>query len=493
MPGSAGEAIGPAEMQMMGMMGGAGDGGDAAPLRGHGFLLDGDVFTTIDHPDAVDETAMLGINSRGQILGGYVDAEGTVRGFLLDDGVFTPIDHPDAGAGAGIGTLALGLNDRGQIVGAYVDADGRGHGFLRDKGLGARDKGVFATIDHPDAGSEPATGTLAFGINNRGRIVGAYLDAGSMAHGFVRDKGRGARRDEGVFTTIDFPGAPSTLALAINNRDQISGASIDSENTKHGFLLQDGEFTAIDHPDAVAETVALGINDPGQIVGAYTDADGTGHGFLLDRDVFTTIDHPDAASGRGAGTLAFGLNDRGEIVGFYSDAQGAVHAFLLNKRFGSLREGVFTTIDHPDAASAPGLGTAAFGINDRGRIVGTYIDAGGRAHGFLRDKDHGALREKGAFTAIDHPDGALATVASGINNRGQIVGQYIDTDLRCHGLLLTNDTFTTIDDPGALSYTGAVDVNDRGQIVGFSDSRTGLTACFAEASTSASDPGSTDK
>jgi probable HAF family extracellular repeat protein len=238
----------------------------------------------------------------------------------------------------------------------------------------------------------------------------------------------------------------------------------------------------------------------------------TGHGFLLDRDVFTTL-----------------------------DAQGAVHAFLLNKRFGSLREGVFTTIDHPDAASAPGLGTAAFGINDRGRIVGTYIDAGGRAHGFLRDKGHGALREKGAFTAIDHPDGALATVASGINNRGQIVGgyqdsegtahgflldegnfttidhpdaasgrdlgtvlwginnrgqivgQYIDTDLRCHGLLLTNDTFTTIDDPGALSYTGAVDVNDRGQIVGFSDSRTGLTACFAEASTSASDPGSTDK
>jgi hypothetical protein len=255
-------------------------------------------------------------------VGGYVDAEGTVRSFLLDDGVSTPIDHPDAGAGPGTGTLALGLNDRGQIVGAYVDADGRGHGFLLDKRRGARrDEGVFTTIDHPDAGSEPGTGTLAFGINNRGRIVGAYLDAGSMAHGFVRDKGRGARRDEGVFTTIDFPGAPSTLALAINNRDQISGAAIDSENTKHGFLLQEGEFIAIDHPDGTSEvkgggTGLFGLNDHGQIVGQYSDS--RCHGFLLDGDTFTTIDDPDALFATGAGDI----NDRGQIVGFYDGTTG---------------------------------------------------------------------------------------------------------------------------------------------------------------------------
>jgi hypothetical protein len=128
---------------MQTMMGGAGDDGNSAALIGHGFLLDGDVFSTIDHRDAVDETAVFGINSRGQIVGGYVDAEGTVRSFLLDDGVFTSIEHPDAGAGPGSGTLAFGLNDTGQVVGTYIDADGRGHGFLRDKGRGARDKGVF--------------------------------------------------------------------------------------------------------------------------------------------------------------------------------------------------------------------------------------------------------------------------------------------------------------------------------------------------------------
>jgi uncharacterized membrane protein len=310
------EAMAPGGMQMM--MGGAGDG-DSAALIGHGFLLDEDVFTTIDHPDAVDETAVLGINRRRQIVGGYVDAEGTVRSFLLDDGVFTPIDHPDADGGPG--TFAFGLNDRGQIVGFYIDADGRGHGFLRDKGRGARDEGVFTTIDHPDAGAEPATGTAAFGINNRGRIVGAYIDSGGTSHGFVRDKGRGARRDESVFTTIDFPGAPDTLALAINNRDQIVGASINSENTKRGFLLEEGEFTAIDHPDATSEvrgggTILNGLNDHGQIVGQYSDS--SCHGFLLDGDTFTTIDDPDALFATGAADI----NERGQIVGFYDGMTG---------------------------------------------------------------------------------------------------------------------------------------------------------------------------
>jgi hypothetical protein len=36
-----------------------------------------------------------------------------------------------------------------------------------------------------------------------------------------------------------------------------------------GFLLNRGEFTTIDHPDAVLETAPYGINDRGQIVGLY--------------------------------------------------------------------------------------------------------------------------------------------------------------------------------------------------------------------------------
>ena len=43
-------------------------------------------------------------------------------------------------------------------------------------------------------------------------------DPGTNAHGFLLDKGV-----EGPFTPIDFPGAPRTGAFGINDRGQIVG------------------------------------------------------------------------------------------------------------------------------------------------------------------------------------------------------------------------------------------------------------------------------
>jgi probable HAF family extracellular repeat protein len=326
---SAGEAMAPAGMPMMGMMGAPSDDGDTAPLTGHGYLLDKGVFTTIDHPDAVGETVASDINNRGQIVGQYIDADGTEHGFLLDDGVFTTIDHPDASP---IGTAAIGLNDRGQIVGFYAGADGANHGFLLDKGRGFRREGVFTTIDHPDAGSLPGTGTAVTAIDDGGRIVGFYFDATPMPHGFVRDNGRGARRDDGDFIPIDHPDAGAqpgtgTLAVGLNDRGQIVGGYVDADGRGHGFLLDDGEFTTIDHPDAASEprlgTVLFGINNRRQIVGQYIDTDLRCHGLLRSRSTFTTIDDPGTVSHTGA----LGINDRGQIVGFSDARTGFVACF----------------------------------------------------------------------------------------------------------------------------------------------------------------------
>src|SRR5437773_1746503 len=68
------------------------------------------------------------------------------------------------------------------------------------------------------------------------------------------------------------------------------------------------------------------------------------------------------------------------------------------------------------------------------------------------------------FSTIDVP-GATLTAAIGINDRGQIVGNYV-TSGTMHGFLLDQGTFTTIDVPGA-SVTGAYEINARGQMVGF--------------------------
>ena len=118
----------------------------------------------------------------------------------------------------------------------------------------------------------------------------------------------------------------------------------------------------------------------------------------------------------------------------------------------------FAKIDVPGASF-----TAASGSNDGGQIVGDYLDARKRFHGFLRD---GRRVRK-----IDFP-GAKGTFAAAINDRGRIVGSYTyergTPAVRSaeHGYLLDKrGRFRRIDVPGA-SATRPSAINNRGQIAG---------------------------
>ena len=70
-------------------------------------------------------------------------------------------------------TVAEGINNRGQIVGLYIDADGNQHGFVLRNG-------AYATIDVPGG-----TNTGVFSVNAKGEIVGSYNDASGVTHGYV--------------------------------------------------------------------------------------------------------------------------------------------------------------------------------------------------------------------------------------------------------------------------------------------------------------------
>jgi uncharacterized membrane protein len=265
-------------------------------LDGHGYLQDrrGN-FTTIDHPEGFvgrGNSEQGGINNRGQIVGNYRDATGTVKGFLLDKQGFTSIEVPGA-----LRTIAAKINDHGQIVGAYGTLDDSvvpGHGYLWYKG-------VLTTIDVPDARH-----TQAFDIDNHGRIVGEYQDAAGMFHGFLRDA-------SGRFIPIDAPGATATVITGINDRGQMIGLYLDVDGTFHAFLLEQGVFTPIDVPNATV-TFLGGINNHGQVVGVYRDAVGLLQGFMLRNGTFTT---PTAAPGAFSTSYPWDINDRGAIVGFY--------------------------------------------------------------------------------------------------------------------------------------------------------------------------------
>jgi len=92
-----------------------------------------------------------------------------------------------------------------KFVGFYSDTSPNvpsptAHAFLYDNGQ-------WSNLDDPAA----VNGTFAEDINDSGVLVGYYVDANRLAHGFVFD------RSTGTWTTIDYPGASQTFINGIND------------------------------------------------------------------------------------------------------------------------------------------------------------------------------------------------------------------------------------------------------------------------------------
>src|SRR6187431_74670 len=88
-----------------------------------------------------------------------------------------------------------------------------------------------------------------------------------------------------VMTTFDYPGAGnSTLPQKINERGDVVGVFLDSSLVTRGFVrFSDGSFSApiVDPNDIVGFTEGRGINNSRTVAGDYAIADGTIHSFLL--------------------------------------------------------------------------------------------------------------------------------------------------------------------------------------------------------------------
>ncbi len=114
----------------------------------------------------------------------------------------------------------------------------------------------------------------------------------------------------------------------------------------------------------------------------------------------------------------------------------------------ALADYAFTTIDPGNQYQ-----TYAYGINNAGQIVGEY--------GSL-----GFLYSGNSFTSIVYPTASHETGASGINNVGQIVGYYDWGYPGQASFLYSGGSFTSFVYPTASGDTYARGINDTGQIVG---------------------------
>jgi uncharacterized membrane protein len=193
----------------------------------HGYLLSNGVFTSIDATSlGATNTVARGINNIGEIVGEYQDSGGNRHGFFLSKGAFQTIAFPLSSASfARVG----GIADDDTMVGAYADASGFIHGFERSSA------GVFTSITNSSASN-----TVARGINAEGDIVGSYTNVFDLngekvvgSTGFLLSAG-----DLIDFLTIAYPaaGVQGTQARGINPRGDIVGAYVDASGADHGFI-----------------------------------------------------------------------------------------------------------------------------------------------------------------------------------------------------------------------------------------------------------------
>lgn len=228
---------------------------------------------------------------------------------------------------------------------------------------------LYASLAHAqytiiDLGAiNPNGQSRGYGINNLGEVVG-WSD------------GRAFLWRRGVMIDLGVLSGASSEARDVNDLGQVVGWS-DALQARHAFLWQDrngngrsdpGEMVDLRPVPSTWQSRAYGINDAGHVVGwSAINPDGVYHAFRSSSnpggwwdwfDLGNLSGNPDEIS------LANDINNLGQVVGG-SGAAGSRRAF---------RTQPYTAINLLTDALPylPGGTTAeAFGINDRGQVVGS--------------------------------------------------------------------------------------------------------------------------
>lgn len=372
-------------------------------------------FTNITAPAAgtgsLQGTAVVGIDTAGDVAGTYVDATDTSHGFLYSAaGTLTVIDIAGANTGKNMGTFVTAIDAGGDVAGYFTIAGTENNGFVRTA------NGTISTFTVSTGGWQ-GEGTDVIGINSAMAVTGEYQESGTA---FVRSA-------NSTITTfqVPVPGKTTfygTVGIAINTAGIIAGRYMDGNCISHGFVrATNGTIGTFDPPNVATThtctsygsfgTIPTSIDTAGDIVGTYTDTNGARHSFLLPANgSITTFDPPGTdnspcpATGLGAiacGSGAIGINDAGQIVGAYIDLDGVGHGYLRSPN------GDFTTFNDSSAGTAALTGTGAFSINAAGTIAGTYVDTNSVLHGFVGTPPTEATRT--VLTPVPEPNPSVYT------------------------------------------------------------------------------------
>jgi hypothetical protein len=213
------------------------------------FTLTNGQYTVITPPAGIlGLTVIPAINNSGQVVGSYSsDASGARTGFIGYNGQYTLIQPQGAFA-----TYGLGINDAGQAGGYYYYFIGSQLVFRSY----LYNRGTFGLISYPGYPND----TLAFSINANSDIAGIY--GGSQGFYIVN----------GNFHRFSAGAAYYTAVAGINADEMLTGDyyKLGSGGIYSGFVYQQGIVSTVNYPGATS-TVWLGINNEGVLAGYYLD------------------------------------------------------------------------------------------------------------------------------------------------------------------------------------------------------------------------------
>jgi hypothetical protein len=261
-------------------------------------------FSDVHANKTATETDTFAVNNAGMIAGDYVDSSGVQHAMILAGKKLTTVDHPNCVTTGGFSAGAIafyGINSAGTAAGWCASTKtGQDLGFVYSGGK-------FTAVKFPKS-----NGTQAIGINDKGVVVGLYLDSASVQHGFVK-KGTN-------YTSIDVAGDTSAEAWGINNSGQITVFALNSLGGYDSFLYNGKTFKKVSAPKAgTSGTIARIVNNKGDVAGAYFDSSGFEVGFLRHGGTYYDVKDPKANNN----TRPDGLNDTLVIVGRYTPTSGA--------------------------------------------------------------------------------------------------------------------------------------------------------------------------
>jgi hypothetical protein len=252
-------------------------------------------FTDVHANKTALETDTYGVNNAGVIVGDYVDSKSVQHGMILAGTKLTTVNNKSCEAISGTGGISFyGVNSAGKAAGWCTSSKtGLDTGFVYANGK-------FTPVNFPKS-----NGTQATGINDKGWVVGLYLDSASLSHGFVKVGTK--------YTRIDVKGETNTVAWGVNNKGQITVYATNSAGDFDSFLVTGKTFKNINNPKAKGGlgTIVHTPSNVGDIDGTYYNSAGTEMGWLLHKGKYYDVVDPKGT------TRADGLNDKSVLVGRY--------------------------------------------------------------------------------------------------------------------------------------------------------------------------------